>query len=130
VNRNHCSIRMWGLFSATLLLVLIGLTVVQAQPRMRSAKKRVAMLKEQLALSDSQVTAITAILEESQANMKAAVDSVRGDRQLMRDKRAKVMKETDAKILAVLTEEQQNKYAVMKKEHPRRSETRNKKMDY
>jgi Spy/CpxP family protein refolding chaperone len=87
-----------------------------AQPRMDSPKDRAAAMKERLALSDSQTTAITKIFEASQADMKKAFDMRGGDRDSMRAMRMSMMKKVDDRIDSVLTSDQKKKYDDFRKE--------------
>ncbi len=80
---------------------------------MMSPEQRLAMMKEQLGLSDDQSTKIKAILEESRGKMTA----LRGDSSLSQDDmRAKMMamnQDQNSKIRAILTADQQTKFDAM-----------------
>jgi Spy/CpxP family protein refolding chaperone len=103
-----------------------GLAYAQQGPggqgRMMSPKDRAADLKERLALSDSQTALITKIFAEAQEAMSKAVDSLKGDRQAMRDLRMGMMKKSDERIDSLLTSGQKKKYEELIKE--RRSRMR------
>ncbi len=98
---------------ACMLLIHAG---ASGQPRMDSPKDRAAAMKERLALSDSQATAITKIFEASQADMKKAFDMRGGDRDSIRAMRMSMMKKVDDRIDSVLTADQKKKYDDFRKE--------------
>ena len=75
--------------------------------------RRLAMMKDQLGLSDDQTAKIKAIMDESRGKM----EGVRADSSLSQDdSRAKMMainQEQNSKIRAVLTADQQTKFDAM-----------------
>ena len=87
-----------------------------AQPRMPSPRERASNLKDRLGLTDSQTTAITKIFEESQLDLRRALDSARGDRESMRTVRMNMMKHTDERIDSLLTSDQKKQYEDLRKE--------------
>jgi Spy/CpxP family protein refolding chaperone len=74
-----------------------------------SPKDRIQQLKDSLALSDSQVSAIDSIFTITGNKMKDLRESGQIDREAMK----KIMEENDAQIKSVLTPEQKGKYEAM-----------------
>ena len=72
----------------------------------RSPEKIVAKMDKKLDLSDEQAKQITAILNGSQKEMQA-----------YHEKLQQLRKDTDAKISAVLTDEQRQKFDASRKQH-------------
>jgi len=97
------------LFSIALTIVLSTFTTVEAQngQRAEKAKARIEKLKTELNLSDAQVTSVKSILKENRSEMKEARQNK--DKAEMKD----LAKETQEKILAVLTSDQQAKFKEM-----------------
>jgi len=87
-----------------------------AQPRRMSIEDRVADLKSQLNLSDSQTVAVTNIFHEMQGGMADARDLANGDRSNMRDLMRSMREDTNAKIMAILKDDQKAKYRELLKE--------------
>jgi Spy/CpxP family protein refolding chaperone len=112
--------RISSRYMAGVLFTLFSLTgifgALHAQPRMMSPKDRASNLRERLNLNDSQTNAITRLFEESQEQMRKALDSTKDDRQSMRDLRMAIMKKTDERIDSLLTADQKKKYEEMKKD--------------
>jgi Spy/CpxP family protein refolding chaperone len=96
---------------------LFGLasTPASAQFMRMSPEERAKILKDSLGLDSAQTVKVTAILTESQGQMRDAFQSGGGDRESMRDTMTKITAKTDSKIEAVLTKEQGVKYEAMKK---------------
>lgn len=92
----------------TAVIAFAIMAAASAQHRF-SPKDRIQQLKDSLALSDSQVTAIDSIFTDMGNKMKALRESGQVDRGAMR----KMMDENDAKIESVLTPEQKVKYEAM-----------------
>jgi len=97
------------LFSIALTVILSTVETVEAQngQRAEKAKARIEKLQSELNLSDAQVTSIKSILKENRSEMKEARQNK--DREEMKD----LAKETQEKILSVLTAEQQTKFKEM-----------------
>ncbi len=102
------------LFSAQLL----------AQPRMPSAEERADTLKAQLQLTQAQRDSVVAIYKAADEQRRAAFESAQGDRSAMREKMTAIRDDTDKKIEALLTPEQQKLYADVKKEREARFRNR------
>ncbi|HTH81435.1 MAG TPA: Spy/CpxP family protein refolding chaperone [Mucilaginibacter sp.] len=88
---------------------VIGISAVShAQGGMRmSAADRVAAMKTSLALTDDQVTKITAIYTAQTKSMDSLRTAANGDMDAMREKMRPMMTATTAKVNAVLTADQQ-----------------------
>ncbi|MEW6006000.1 MAG: hypothetical protein AB1695_11870 [Stygiobacter sp.] len=98
------------------LLILFTASALLAQPTRSTPEERAQQLKEQLSLSDDQTEKVTTILIESEKKREAIFDETDGDRKVMRSKMVSLMKETDKKIDALLTNDQKEKYDELKKE--------------
>jgi len=84
-------------------------------PQRMSVENRVKILKDSLNLTDEQVTNITKILEDQREEMTTARNENRDNREAMQTARQEIMKKTDEKIKALLTEEQAKQYDEMLK---------------
>jgi periplasmic protein CpxP/Spy len=102
-------------------LLLTGYSYSQDRPPMREkegkkrnpeemVKKEMSMLKSELDLTETQVTFIQKILDESAKKMQAQMESGSKDFEEMK----KLMDEKDSKIKSVLTDEQWDKYKAIK----------------
>ena len=80
-----------------------------------SPEERAKALKDSLALDSTQTAKVVSILTESQAQMRDAFQSGGGDREAMRETMTKITEKTDAKIEALLTQDQLAKYQILKK---------------
>ncbi|WP_442588509.1 DUF5969 family protein [Pedobacter sp. AW31-3R] len=87
------------------------------------AAKMTARLTEKLSLTADQQTKIKAVFLDQQAQMEKTRAEQTQDRSAMRGKMMEMMKESDSKINAVLTEEQKKSYEAYKEE--RKSEMKN-----
>jgi len=97
------------------LMLVLGIailfsTLVQAQSQRMRVEDRVKMLKEKLKLSDEQSVKVTNILEDQREEITNATNENRGDRDAMRTAMAELMKTTNSKIKAVLTDDQATQY--------------------
>jgi len=97
------------------LMLVLGIailfsTLVQAQSQRMTVEDRVKMLKEKLKLSDEQSVKVTNILEDQREEITNATNENRGDRDAMRTAMAELMKTTNSKIKAVLTDDQATQY--------------------
>lgn len=103
-------------------LILIGYSYSQDRPPMHDregkkrnpeemVKKEMNMLKSELDLTETQVTFIQKILDESSKKMQAQMESGSKDFEEMK----KLMDEKDSKIQSVLTDEQLDKFKDLKK---------------
>ena len=87
----------------------------QAEGRL-TPEKVVSMLDSKLALSDDQKNKITPIIADRQQRMRA-LHSDTSQRPMQRRRKAKeIMSDSDQKIKAVLTPEQQQKYSEMEQQ--------------
>src|ERR1700690_2677077 len=121
VNRSRFVIAL--VFAVLCLVPGIG-NVLYAQRGTMTPKDRAANLKKSLDLTDSQTTVVTQLYTESQEQMKAALDSAKGDRQSMRDLRMSIMKKTDERIDSLLTDDQKKKYEELRKDRQGRARGR------
>jgi Spy/CpxP family protein refolding chaperone len=108
------------------LTVAAAPTPAQQQQRMQmSPEQRTQRLKDSLALTDSQAVQLLAIFRENEVKRSELFDVNSGDREAMRESMRILARETDAKIEAILTPEQNEKYQVLKKQwQERRGEFR------
>lgn len=108
------------LFSIALTVVLSTFATVEAQngQRAEKAKARIEKLQSELNLSDAQVTSVKSILKENRSEMKEARQNK--DKAEMKD----LAKETQEKILAVLTSDQQAKFKEMANNRKTKKKTR------
>jgi len=91
-------------------IAILFSTLVQAQSQRMRVEDRVKMLKEKLKLSDEQSVKVTNILEDQREEITNATNENRGDRDAMRTAMAELMKTTNSKIKAVLTDDQATQY--------------------
>jgi Spy/CpxP family protein refolding chaperone len=103
-------------------LIITGYSYSQDRPPMHDkegkkrnpeemVKKEMNMLKSELDLTETQVTFIQKILDESSKKMQAQMES--GSKDF--DEMKKLMDEKDSKIQSVLTDEQLDKFKDLKK---------------
>ncbi len=107
-------------------LVAIG-SVAKAQPQrvMPSPEERTAQLSKELELSEDQAVAVLQILKGADAERRELFQNFDGDRQSMMETMRTLNEKTDGRINEVLTEDQQLKYAeIRKKEMERRMQNR------
>jgi Spy/CpxP family protein refolding chaperone len=117
------------LIGVFLFAVAAAATVAQPQQRLSAAggspEQRTQRLKDSLALSDSQAVQILAIFQDNDVKRAELFESNSGDRDAMRESMRILARETDAKIEAILTPEQNEKYQVLRKQwQERRGEMR------
>lgn len=105
------------LFQAIGLIVLfLTQQLIYAQGMMATPEERSKRLKEQISLTDEQVTQVTKIFESAQQEMMQKRDSLQGDRAAMRSAMMEMVSKTDKAIEKILTAEQKKKYEELKKE--------------
>ena len=97
-----------------------GWNQLHAQPRRMSPEDRTAQLKERLKLTDDQSDSVLTIFKSADEKMRKEFESHRGDREAMREAMTAHRKETNDKIRALLTEDQQKTFDEMLKEAPPR----------
>ena len=109
------------LIAAALFLLLAGVSSAQDGPPPRDkgdkkmnpeemAKRELKMLTKELDLTDTQVTFVQKILEESAKQMKEQMQSGTKDFDAMK----KIQEDKDSKLKSVLTDEQWDKYKEIK----------------
>ena len=95
--------------------LIASVSVMSAQPRMRTPEDQAKQLKERLSLSEEQTADITVIFKEQREKIeKMREGGERGPG--MRDAFMKLSRETDVKILKVLSEDQQKEYTKLVEE--------------
>ena len=111
---------------ATVILVtgLLQMAYSQGQRMRMTPEQRAKELKEQLSLTDEQVTKVTKIFESSQKEMQAKMGDLQGDRDAMRQFFQKSQAKNDSLIKALLTEDQVKKYEEIQKERMQRMQQR------
>ena len=122
-------------FVLVLAVALMGTIVINAQPPRRpgmdpkqSVEKRIERLDKALSLTEEQKVEIANILNEEQQAMRNdkfdhKEKSENKDKAAMKDRHEKMKAQrdaTNAKIEAILTPEQAEKYAQIKKQHSER----------
>ncbi|WP_316792496.1 Spy/CpxP family protein refolding chaperone [Pedobacter frigoris] len=90
------------------------------------AKRQVDNLTEKLKLTEDQKTKVTAIYAEQGASMKKLREEANGDRDAMMASMTKLNDATDAKINALLTDDQKKAFTTLKEE---RKEQQKKRME-
>lgn len=92
---------------------------------MMKPEDRVKQLDEKLKLSDDQKTKLTAVFTEQVEAMKKFREEMQGgDRDAMREKMQKMRADNDAKVTAVLTDDQKKTYEAWQKEQRAEMEKR------
>ncbi|MNK29962.1 hypothetical protein D3C87_483680 [compost metagenome] len=92
---------------------------------MMKPEERVKQLDEKLKLSDDQKTKLTTVFTEQAEAMKKFREEMQGgDRDAMREKMQKMRAENDAKVTAVLTDDQKKTYEAWQKEQRAEMEKR------
>ena len=79
--------------------------------------ERLQKALDQLNLTDDQKQQVKTVLDETRAKLKALHDESRGDRDTMREKGSKIIKDARERINAILTPEQREKLKEMREEH-------------
>jgi len=96
------------------LILIVVIAVFWAVPvhaqRGMSLEDRMKNLDEELNLDDKQYSKIENILENQMKEFRKLRDESDGDREQMREKGRKMMKDTDDKILDLLDDGQKKKY--------------------
>lgn len=93
---------------------------------MMKPEERVKQLDEKLKLSDDQKTKLTTVFTEQAETMKKMREEMQGggDRDAMREKMQKMRADNDAKVTAVLTDDQKKTYEAWQKEQRAEMEKR------
>lgn len=86
-----------------------------ASPTMRAAH-RLATLTKQLDLNENQVEKLRAILADATVSLDSLQNHPSGQRRQNAQARRSITQETDAKISALLTDDQRAKYQLLKEE--------------
>jgi periplasmic protein CpxP/Spy len=102
--------------SLLLCIAASAATAQEATPRFPPAEQVVQYLGEKLSLSAEQKTAIAPIIAERQSKMKAALaENNAGTLQRKREMMG-IFRDSDGKIKAVLTPDQQQKYTEVERQ--------------
>ena len=113
------------IFAVMIFCILVtGISFGQDRPPMREkgkkkmnpeemVKKEMEMMKKELDLTETQETFIKKILDESAKKMQEQMQSESKDKDAMR----KIQEDKEEKLKTVLTEDQWDKYKVMKEKH-------------
>ena len=108
----------------TAFLVMAGLSFAQQRGRgtpEENAKRASERLEKELSLSAAQTDSVYAYsLAQNKAMRQAFEDLREGDRQQMRKRMQELRKQTDAKILSVLDDNQKTTYKKLIEERPAR----------
>jgi len=103
------------------MLVIVGLMislssfVANAQRVQQTPQNRAQHLKESLSLTDEQTAQVQTIYENSQKEMSALSDSLKGNGKSMRQGRRDIMDKANKQIEQILTDDQKTKFAELKK---------------
>ena len=124
-------------FFVFIVMIILGMGAAMAQPggggqRMspeERLKRDVDQLKEALSLSADQVAKITPVLKEANEKQSEAFRKMREsggqpDFAKMQEQRAKMQAETDTKINALITKEQQAKLKAYREQQKKEREER------
>ncbi|MEO8167512.1 MAG: hypothetical protein ABI623_04635 [bacterium] len=106
--------RTSALFLGVFIVIWMFMSSVVAQPQRLSASERANQLKDSLALTSAQTSAILKILQDSDNQRKELSESSSDDRQAMRESMRTLREKTDAKIEALLSKAQKEKFQAMK----------------
>jgi hypothetical protein len=90
-------------------------TLAQPQRKQLTPEQQTERLKDTLALDDEQTTKVLAIYEEMDGQRSVIFETNAGDRRSMMEEMRKLTQEADAKIEALLTQEQSEKFQMMRK---------------
>jgi periplasmic protein CpxP/Spy len=96
--------------SIYLILALLVTTTVWAQPMRMTPEERTDRIAKQLELADSTKAKVLEIFKSSDAARSKAFEAAGGDRDQMRSSMESIRNDTDAKLKAVLTADQYDKY--------------------
>lgn len=108
-----------------LSVVLASEAAAQPQRSMPSPEERTAQLTKELELSEDQATAVLQILKDADVERRELFQNFDGDRQSMMETMRALGEKTDGRINELLTEDQQLKYAeIRKKAMERRMQNR------
>ena len=97
------------------LMISLSSVVAMAQRVQQTPKNRAQHLKESLSLTDEQTAQVQTIYENSQKEMSAVSDSLKGNGKSMRQARRDIMDKADKQIEQLLTDDQKTKFAELKK---------------
>ena len=97
------------------LMISLSSFVASAQRVQQTPTNRAQHLKESLSLTDEQTAQVQAIYENSQKEMSAVSDSLKGNGKSMRQARREIMDKADKQIEQLLTDDQKTKFAELKK---------------
>ena len=123
INKNCCRRAKYVLLAAGLFIIITGLV---AQPLMAKSRgwsgpryspdEIIQTLTERLDLTAEQVNVIRPIIEEKHRNMMDMRSRLGEDRRAARTERMKLKWETEMQLGAILTDEQVDKYLLLKQE--------------
>lgn len=97
------------------LMISLSSVVANAQRVQQTPQNRAQHLKESLSLTDEQTAQVQTIYENSQKEMSAVSDSLKGNGKSMRQARRDIMGKADKQIEQILTDDQKTKFAELKK---------------
>ena len=97
---------------------LVALTQIAFSQGMMMAtpEERAKRLTERLSLTEDQTKKVQEIFKNADKERSEKMESVRGDRDAMREQMTAIMANTDKQIEKILTDEQKKKYEELKKE--------------
>ena len=96
------------------LMISLSSVVANAQRVQQTPQNRAQHLKESLSLTDEQTAQVQTIYENSQKEMSAVSDSLKGNGKSMRQARRDIMGKADKQIEQILTDDQKTKFAELK----------------
>ncbi len=95
---------------ALLFLITVIFAATLSAQRRPDINERMKKMDQELNLSDEQHSKIRTILEDQVKEFRKLREESDGDREQMRERARKMMKDSDDKICEVLNPEQQKKY--------------------
>jgi len=101
------------------LLLVLGAAAAAAQPMRMNPEERTEQLATSLSLTPEQKPKVLEIFKAADEARRKAFEEREGDRDAMRQVMQKQREETDAKLKAVLTEEQFAQYEKLRTERRR-----------
>jgi hypothetical protein len=102
--------RIIAIFMLFLGVLMPLLSIAQVRPQRMSQEKQIENLKSKLKLNNEQTKKIKFVLEDQREELGIAMNDKRGDSRATDEAAQEIMKNTDNKIKAILTEKQAEIY--------------------
>ncbi len=117
--------KKYSMLKSLLVVTLVGLFLVTmtgktyAQRGRISLDERVKFMTKELGLTDAQEKDVRKIYEKAEKDRMDAFQTHKDDRAAVREAVGAIMKDADAKVSALLTDEQKTKFEKIQKDRPR-----------